>query len=285
MLTVHEQGVSSQFAGQADLLLCATDGSQSVCFPVHKLVLSAHSPVLSDIFATLTHNSDKNHLPRLNMQEENIAAVRNALTHIYHAFVLPSEHSSARSSVPALSLDDLPAYASYVEFCDKYDMSIVAQALLERLMPVLRNYLHVAWVDEADLSKILDCTVAAHVYKLVPLLAICEAIIIKHIPAFACNSEMMTSKLSNASMLNIAKGLSLLKEEMHSDMVRYDAKVQDIVSHCVPGPFALPSCQEGLRTEFLSVDKHHGQQQKDVQAISLLLASVHNIPTAALDLL
>lgn len=279
----HLQGVSPQLALQADLLLCATDGSQSVCFPVHKLVLSAHSPVLSDIFATLTAHTDKTGLPRLSMQEDNIAAVRNALAHIYHVFDLPSDHSSATPSMPALSLGDLPAYASYMEFCDKYDMAIVAQALLARSMPVLRNYLHAASLETTDLTKILDCTAAAHAYKLVPMLAMCEAIIIKHFPAFACNCETMTSKLSNASMLSIAKGLSKLKEQLYADMERYDARVQDVVSHCVPGAFGLLSCQESLKLN-MGRNRHRGQQQKSLQAISNSVASVHNIPTAALGL-
>lgn len=240
--------------------------------------------MLDDLFATLPDQSDKTHMPRLSMKEDTVAAVSNALAHICHGFVLPNQDSSARNSKLAFVLCNLPAYASYIEFCDKYDMAIVAQALLAQTMPVLRNYLYASWWEEEHPSQILDCTAVAHAYNLVPMLAMCEAIIIKHFAKFACNCEMMTSKLSKESMLNVAKGMSKLKEDMHANMVRYDARVQDIVSHCAPVPFGPPSCQEVLKTDFLTLEWLQRQQHIDVHVISTLVASMHNIPTAALGL-
>ena len=50
----HLQGVATQFVSSVDLLLCARDDKLLFGFPVHRVIMLAHSPVLKQPFGRPT---------------------------------------------------------------------------------------------------------------------------------------------------------------------------------------------------------------------------------------
>lgn len=242
----HLQGVSPQLAAHADLLLCTAEFSgMMVGFPVHKMVLTAHSPVLSDAIESTLSEGANDGLPRLPLDGDDDLAVRSALACIYHDYVLPSGASSTRRSMPDISLSDAPTHVSHMKLYDKYSMAIVAQTQQHALMKTLRPYMQHGHLTNADTAAIVECASGAQGCNAVPLLALCESIMIRHFSDFTCQYELMTSKLSPACLLSISRGLFKL---------------------------------QGCGAEYYNATKMHKDSPK---IISMEVAAVHQIPTDA----
>lgn len=275
----HLQGVSPQLAAQADVLLCVTQGSQTVEFPVHKTILTAHSPVLSDaIESTLGSQAPQDSLPRLPLDGDDILAVHSALAHIYQGYILPDESAQVKSLLPVISFTDLPVYIKHMSFYDKYSMTIVAQTQLASLMPILRRCLQARQLNSADAATVLECAASAQnskLAKLMPMVAPCDAIIIRHFSVFACQQDLMTSKLSTTSMLSIARGLSKLHEQSLLDMQSWHTQVQS---------YKCKACRPLLSDRY-SRPFQGDKLPQSLQLITTEVGIVHNISSEALGLM
>lgn len=214
----HLQDVSPMLAAQADLLLCVTECSEVVGFPVHKTILTAHSSVLGDAIESTLGNNIHGGLPRLPLDGDDVRAVRSALACMYHDFVLPRGVSSPKASMPDISLKHVPVHTSHMRFYDKYSMTIVAQTQLEALMKPLREYMQHGEITTEDAAAIIACASDAQGSNSVPLVAACESIIVRYFPSFASQYESMRSQLSTASLLSIARGLYKLQERTMSEL-------------------------------------------------------------------
>lgn len=274
----HLQGVSPQLAAQADMLLCVTQGSHTVELPVHKTILTAHSPVLSDaIESTLGSKAPQDSLPRLPLYGNDILAVHSALAHIYQGYILPDESAQVKSLLPVISFKDLPVYIKHMSFFDKYSMTIVAQTQLESLMPILRRCLQARQLNSADAATVLECAASAQnskLAKLVPMVALCDAIIIRRFSVFACQQELMTSKLFTTSMLSIARGLSSLHEQSLLDMQPWHLSMQS---------YKCKTCRSGLIDRY-SRPFHGDKLPQSIALITTEVAIMHNISAEALGL-
>lgn len=218
----HLLGVSPQFASQTDLLLCVKDGDHMLGFPVHAMIISAHSPVLCEVLesTSIPRTPREGDLPRLPMTSDSRSAVCSALACIYRYLPLSAMMSQAKAAYPEpeISLDSAAVHASHMRFYDKYGMTRVAEMQTKALMTSLRRCTQLTSLTKEQISQVLECTAAAEDCKLVPLLALCEAIIIRHFAAVSLDPQLMTSKLSSASMLRVAQGCIKLEQDTFKDL-------------------------------------------------------------------
>lgn len=219
----HLQGLSPHFASKVDLLLCVQEGSQETAFPVHEMIVSAHSSVLSHVFedtsATVTKPRDSK-LARVPMMDDSCSAVRSALTCMYACFPLtPSTALQSDNSFGCnLSLDSMPTHTSHMKFYDKYNMTKIAEMQTEAFMTPLQSCLMADSLDTEAVAHVLDCAAAATKCELLAMLAVCEDIITRHFDVFMCQHSLMASKLSSCSMLKVAQAKLEEKEAIIKDM-------------------------------------------------------------------
>lgn len=211
----HLQGIPTHFASQTDLLLTVQDGTETIGFPVHKTLVSAHSPVLSEMLDSLVHKQEQTQLPRLTMMDDSCAALRSALQCIYEGYHTTEATAHPK---PAPQLSTAATHISNMKFLDKYNMAKVAQMQTEAFMAPLRGLVQHTIVSEEEVAHILDCAAAAQACELELVLALCEAIIIAHYPTFALQHLLMTSKLLPPTIFRVAQGYIQLLQNAMSDM-------------------------------------------------------------------
>ena len=158
----HLQGLAAQFVSSVDLLLCAWDGKAMFGFPVHRVIILAHSPVLSELLEDLSgaeqNASRQKTMPRIPMTGDSCTAIRAALDCIYGSYPSASKGSSMSA---LLGLQDAAACARNMVFPHKYGMTLVLTFQEEKVIPVLRRALD-RWIfdqrpDDDSFAHIVEC--------------------------------------------------------------------------------------------------------------------------------
>ena len=199
----HLQGLDTTFAGNVNLILCAKDQERVIGFPVHKDIISAHSPVLCQIMGELTTScSNPQQLP---MVDDSCSAIRDILARIYGAF----GHTS-KQSVPSVACSFSSKHwsvtANTLRLCHKYAMIKLESALEESLVQPLTQYLR-RWPSTQQHNMVLEIASVAEECNRNSLLVLCEAYVVKYFAYYESKPNAM-SKLSSASMFRISSGLS-----------------------------------------------------------------------------
>lgn len=323
----HLLGVSSLFASQTDLLLCVRDDAfnQEWEFPVHRIIMSAHSPVLSDLLQS-TLNQPQAQQSRLPMVDDCCWAVCSALNCIYRDLPLPEQEEQAfrakrqksltpskLACTPGLEHAPLCCIISSMEFCDKYSMTRVAKLTIQAAMAHLHEWAQLASIYPSKNTQILDCITVAEVRGLLPMLAICEALIICHftdatqVRDTETATQLITSKLSTVSMLRIAQGRMHLQDAKLNETVaegkRFNAQVNDLLQqdiHSKETSVLCPRCTTMVRPapgqtnlthagtcqckkQFNWPDMSHHAHPTSMHHILWHMASVHKVPFDAIS--
>ena len=232
--TQHLEGLSPSFTSQVDVMLCCRDGQRKVAFPSHKTILSAHSPILSKILEELQPTSDDvkrqpERLPQLPMVSDDCAALRSALQFVY-AWV-PSDQDTPYTLLEA-NLNTTSTSPEIMMFAHKYGMSSVLLAQEAATVQGLHDLIFCTQHRQQsggcsmspDLSpanqlfqqkhtQILECTAIAARCGCNTLLTFCEACIVVHFHIFQQKPDVLTGRLSTASMYMISQGL--LEHQQH----------------------------------------------------------------------
>ena len=155
---------------------------------------------------------------------------------------------------PKVTLETAPILAMHMELYNKYDMIRLAKLETSTFTPALRECLQL--VDALSNSEIvphvLHCAAAAEKCGLVAMLALCEAIVVKHFSFFICERDMLSSKLSSASMLRIAECRNMVQEHVIDDLAKeardFAAIAGVAVSACTTcqGKMTCPRCSSAL---------------------------------------
>ena len=159
----HLKGLDPSFSSQVDLVLCASDCSHVVGFPVHSVIISSHSPVLSQFIQELHKEKDstKQQLPRFPTVDDDCSAIRNMLKCMYGG--LPranSQQAVPRFSQGSEELETIPIEASKTRLTHKYGMLAIKQEQEILLLPPLHQLVH-ATVLVSQAGKM--CTSASNV--------------------------------------------------------------------------------------------------------------------------
>ena len=226
----HLKGLDPSFSSQVDLVLCASDCSHVVGFPVHSVIISSHSPVLSQFIQELHKEKDstKQQLPRFPMVDDDCSAIRNMLKCMYGG--LPranSQQAVPRFSQGSEELETIPIEASKMRLTHKYGMLAIKQEQEMLLLPPLHQLVHAtALVSQAgkmctlgqQCTLVLETAFVAEECKCTQLLAVCEAFIAQHFDEFTAQSYALSNTLSSASLLRVAQGLSMFQKNTISTM-------------------------------------------------------------------
>ena len=222
----HLKCLESSFLSQVDLLLCVSDGSNVVGFPVHTAIISSHSPVLAQCLHELNKDQDttKQRLPLFHfpMVDDDCSAVRDMLACMYGR--LPranSQQAAPRVSLASQNLKNIPVEARKMRLTHKYGMLAIMQEQESVLLPALYQLTHaIGLVTQAEVryshhqqcALVLETVSAAEECKSAQILAVCEAFIVKHFDEFTNQSYVLSNKLSSASLLRVAQAVSMYKE-------------------------------------------------------------------------
>lgn len=165
----HLQGLATQFVSSVDLLLCARDDKLMFGFPVHRVIMLAHSPVLSNLsedLPELDHRESRQQtMPRVPMTDDSCTAIRAALSCIYGSYPSSEGVSRAGSVSAALPLQKAAAQAQNMILPHKYGMTKVLACQEEALIPVLKQALNTTIYSDtscdAHFNPIVDCAAVA----------------------------------------------------------------------------------------------------------------------------
>lgn len=211
----HLQGLLPDFASQADVVLCVKNTDHSIGFPVHRLIVSGHSTILSQMLENLQPVADETvqrQLPSLLMMDDSCSAVRSALACMYRSFPTSGSRSQAKSQ--EISLECVPDHALHMRLYDKYNMARIAEIQTEAFMELLRQCLSITDLSNNSAGHILQCAAAAEECGLGAMLALCEVIVMKHFPLFDSCRELLTSKLPSTSVLRIYDSRMKLQQKI-----------------------------------------------------------------------
>lgn len=220
----HLKSLDPAFLSQVDLVLCASDCSSVVGFPVHSVIISSHSPVLSQFLQEMNNERDsiKQHLPRFPMVDDDCSAIRDMLRCMYGG--LPRANSQEAAPIfsrGSADLEMIPIEASKMRLTHKYGMLDIKQKQETLLLPALYQLIHATTlVSQAggmdtrrqQCTLVLEIASVAEDCKCAQLLAVCEAFIVGHFDEFTTQSYALRNALSSASLLRVAQGLSMCQK-------------------------------------------------------------------------
>ena len=239
--TQHLQGLPSLVASQVDLVLCVKDGDSTIGFPVHKILLSLHSPILSKVVEQLQPTADLcGKAPSLPMVGDICAAVRSAVTFMYRW--ISSDEDTPQTLLTANLGKSLPN-ANDMLLSHKYGMSNILLSQEDAVLEGLHRTIFepVYTTDQPYTSqhaKILDTAEIAERCGCSTLLTFCEASIIAHFHVYLKKQDVLNSKLTTASMLRIAQGVAKYSME-------WQRRLQGSTS-TTSGSFSCPVCRKAL---------------------------------------
>ena len=211
----HLQGLLPDFASQADVVLCVKDSDHIIGFPVHKVIISGHSIILSQMLENLQPETLQRQRPSLMMMDDSSSAIRSALACMYRSFPISGSKSQAKSQ--QISLDDVPDHAKHMKLYDKYNMAKVAEMQTEAFMQPLRTCGSAPTLSSESVCCILHCAAAAEQCGLDGMLALCEAIVTKHFSLFLSHRDLLTSQLPCASMLRVNENRMKMQQQTLDD--------------------------------------------------------------------
>lgn len=181
----HLQGLPPLLAEQADLNLCCKENAHEVVFPVHRVIISAHSPVLSKALTDLRSSAvdaglgSKMQLPMIG---DSVTAVREVLFLMYRWFT--SDTATPRTLLECNSgfmLSD----AKNLILAHKYSMNSILLAQEEAILDGIREVMFEGAESVEDsysqyCSRILEYTSVAEQCGCITLLTFCEAWLVAH---------------------------------------------------------------------------------------------------------
>ena len=199
----HFEGLDPTFASTVNLVLSVRDKDLTVKFPVHKDVISGHSPILCQFIKELP--AANNTTPHLPMVGDSYSAVHDILACIYGPFH-PSRNP-AYTKPDSISLADWPIQVNNLYLAHKYGMLSILMAQEESLMLALIGLVDGLYTVERG-SVVMDIAIVAKACRCKRMLASCETFVVKHFESFAdFQRQEVLSKLSPASLFRVSQGL------------------------------------------------------------------------------
>ena len=239
----HLEGLDPSFACTVNLVLSAQDKDQTVKFPVHKDVVSGHSPILCQFIGELPP-ADKS-TPHLPLVGDGSLAVHDVLAHMYAPFRTSKQTASTAAS--PVSLADWSVVLDRLRLAHKYSMFSIGVAQEKSLMVPLSKLVNGPYHERSS-ALVLQIATVAQECKCQTILASCEAFVVKHFQAYAaaCQPEVV-SKMSPASLFRISQGLMQLHEAaMRSAEQEYNMCAREAQACSQKRVDACPTCSEPL---------------------------------------
>ena len=234
----HLQGVSPLFVHETDLLLRATEQDLIFEFPVHRALIAAHSPVLHQMLVDLESkalpltakiNTHQQYHLQVPMVEDDCAAVRAVLAHIYSQFTVldtpPPTGDSQRGN------NDIVQLANQTALAHKYGMLAImrakekalAKCLLKLLSSIQPGAGQPPCITPVLRDQVLECAGVATKCGFAMTLALCESVIAAKFDAFNDSQQALINSFSPSSMFRVAQGLVCYQRTMLS-YDRYGSK-------------------------------------------------------------
>ena len=252
----HLKSLDPSFVSQVDLVLCASDGSSVVGFPVHIAIVSSHSPILSRCFEDLSkgRESPNQHLPRFPMVDDDCSAVRSMLACMYGRLPLAnSQQAALRLSQSSQDPKMIPVEASKLRLTHKYGMLAIMQEQETLLLPVLHQLIHPAkevCSRREQCTLVLKTAKSAEECKSARILAVCEAFIAQQFDVFSTQSFVLSNELTSASLLRIAQGVSMCRENTINNLKKAleesESDAKNFSREYFQQKMKCPRCNEAL---------------------------------------
>lgn len=247
----HLQDLDPSFVSQVDLVVCAQDDSRVIGFPVHSHVISSHSPILSQVLRDLNETGTKQRPIRLPMVDDDCSAVRETLVCVYGR--LPRAHSQQAVSPPTVllhNLETVQVYAKKRRLAYKYGMLDILQDQEKALVPTLDTLVTQGFLFmyNQQQAMVLETAIVADDCKCAQVLSVCEALIAKHFDDYSTQEGPTLSRMSSASLLRVAQGVSLVGAATMSTLHKALGGLEaEAVKGCtLRGRMICPRCNKRL---------------------------------------
>lgn len=255
----HLEGLPAEFTSKVDLILCVRQGAWNLGFPVHKSIISAHSPVLCEAILDLQPPEDQadaqsSELLRLPLVDDNCSAVRAALSSMYESCTWATRSAKARQNGD--NLWEASDCVEHIRFAHKYAMNKTLQLQQKTLVHYLCKLCtsETVYSHSPDCAFIFKCIGLAEELVLNEVLQACEAVIVANFEAFR-QPQTLAIKLGPSSMLAIAtavfQGQQQVMANTRSARDIYAQQVETFVkiNGTLNRKMWCPECKQGMRIE------------------------------------